>query len=54
MKYDITFVPYARRLPLQRRRRDDSDGPPQEVLFEGNNDGAYCHNGGTCMCSDGF
>merc|ERR1711968_320117 len=33
----------------------DSDGPAQKVLYEGgDNNAAYCHNGGTCMCTDGF
>jgi len=57
MKYDITFEQGCRTHEDCRYNgvdENDSDGPPQEVLFEGNNDGAYCHNGGTCMCSDGF
>merc|ERR1711871_1555921 len=34
---------------------NDSDGPAQKVLYEGgDNNAAYCHNGGTCMCTDGF
>merc|ERR1711871_860387 len=58
MKYDITFE-QGRRTHEDCRYNgvdeNDSDGPPQKVLYEGgDNNAAYCHNGGTCMCTDGF
>merc|ERR1711871_8226 len=62
MKYDITFEQGCRTHEDCRYNgvdENDSDGPAQKVLFEGfdsneKNKAAYCHNGGTCMCSDGF
>merc|ERR1719379_1752821 len=58
MKYDITFEQGCRTHEDCRYNgvdENDSDGPPQKVLYEGGDNGAaYCHNGGTCMCSDGF
>lgn len=34
---------------------NDSDGPPRKNMYEGeDNNAAHCHNGGICMCSDGF
>merc|ERR1711968_279414 len=62
MKYDITFEQGCRTHEDCRYNgvdENDSDGPAQKVLFEGfdsneNNNAAYCHNGGTCMCTDGF
>merc|ERR1711907_98129 len=58
MKYDITFEQGCRTHEDCRYNgvdENDSDGPPQKVLYEGSDNGAaYCHNGGTCMCTDGF
>merc|ERR1711968_162309 len=62
MKYDITFEQGCRTHEDCRYNgvdENDSDGPAQKVLFEGfdsneNNNAAYCHNGGTCMCTAGF
>jgi len=58
MKYDITFEQGCRTHEDCRYNgvdENDSDGPAQEVLYEGGtNNAAYCHNGGTCMCTDGF
>merc|ERR1711988_598822 len=58
MKYDITFEQGCRTHEDCRYNgvdENDSDGPPQKQMYEGeDNDAAYCHNGGTCMCSDGF
>merc|ERR1719274_530091 len=58
MKYDITFEQGCRTHEDCRYNgvdENDSDGPPQKVLYEGSDNGAaYCRNGGTCMCSDGF
>merc|ERR1712139_152852 len=58
MKYDITFEQGCRTHEDCRYNgvdENDSDGPAQKVLYEGgDNNAAYCHNGGTCMCTDGF
>jgi hypothetical protein len=58
MKYDITFEQGCRTHEDCRYNgvdENDSDGPAQQVLYEGgDNNAAYCHNGGTCMCTDGF
>jgi hypothetical protein len=58
MKYDIAFEQGCRTHEDCRHNgvdENDSDGPPQKQMYEGeDNDAAYCHNGGTCMCSDGF
>merc|ERR1711871_1444302 len=57
-KYDITFEQGCRTHEDCRYNgvdENDSDGPAQKVLYEGgDNNAAYCHNGGTCMCTDGF
>merc|ERR1711871_1564115 len=57
-KYDITFEQGCRTHEDCRYNgvdESDSDGPAQKVLYEGgDNNAAYCHNGGTCMCTDGF
>merc|ERR550537_970473 len=58
MKYDITFEQGCRTHEDCRYNgvdENDSDGPAQKVLYEGgDNNAAYCHDGGTCMCTDGF
>merc|ERR1711871_1565297 len=58
MAYDITFEAGCRSHEDCRYNgvdESDSDGPAQKVLYEGgDNNAAYCHNGGTCMCTDGF
>merc|ERR1711871_1004070 len=58
MKYDIPFEQGCRTHEDCRYNgvdENDSDGPAQKVLYEGgDNNVAYCHNGGTCMCTDGF
>merc|ERR1712199_4673 len=58
MKYDITFEQGCRTHEDCRYNgvdENDSDGPAQKVLYAGgDNNAAYCHNGGTCMCTDGF
>merc|ERR1711968_394783 len=58
MKYDITFEQGCRTHEDCRYNgvdENDPDGPAQKVLYEGgDNNAAYCHNGGTCMCTDGF
>merc|ERR1711998_550774 len=58
MKYDITFEQGCRTHGDCRYNgvdENDSDGPAQKVLYEGgDNNAAYCHDGGTCMCTDGF
>merc|ERR1711907_65471 len=58
IKYDITFEQGCRTHEDCRYNgvdENDSDGPAQKVLYEGgDNNAAYCHNGGTCMCTDGF
>lgn len=58
MKYDVTFEQGCRTHEDCRYNgvdENDSDGPAQKVLYEGgDNNAAYCHNGGTCMCTDGF
>merc|ERR1711871_345107 len=58
MKYDIPFEQGCRTHEDCRYNgvdENDSDGPAQKVLYEGgDNNAAYCHNGGTCMCTDGF
>merc|ERR1711871_1907447 len=58
MKYDITFEQGCRTHEDCRYNgvdENDSDGPAQKVLYEGgDNNAAYCHNGGTCMCTDSF
>eukprot|EP00943_MAST-04B_sp_MAST-4B-sp1_P009505 g9505.t1 len=58
MKYDITFEQGCRSHHDCRSNgvdENDSNGPPQKKMYEGGaNNAAHCHNGGTCMCSDGF
>merc|ERR1711871_315696 len=58
MKYDITFEQGCRTHEDCRYNgvdENDSDGPSVTHLFEGVGSGAaYCHNGGTCMCSSTF
>jgi len=57
-KYDITFEQGCRTHEDCRYNgvdENDSDGPSVTHLFEGVGSGAaYCHNGGTCMCSSTF
>merc|ERR1719326_2542567 len=55
MAYDITFEAGCRSHEDCRYNgvdENDSDGPPTERLIEGlGTNAAYCHMGGTCMCS---
>merc|ERR1711871_549303 len=55
MKYDITFESGCRTHEDCRYNgvdENDSDGPPTDRLIEGlGTNAAYCHMGGTCMCS---
>merc|ERR1711871_415921 len=55
MKYDITFESGCRTHEDCRYNgvdEHDSDGPPTDRLIEGlGTNAAYCHMGGTCMCS---
>lgn len=57
-KYDITFEQGCRTHEDCRYNgvdENDSDGPSVTELFEGEgSSAAYCHNGGTCMCSSTF
>eukprot|EP00944_MAST-04C_sp_MAST-4C-sp1_P004572 g4572.t1 len=58
MKYEITFEQGCRThhdCRLNGVDENDSDGPPRKRMYEGaDTHAAYCHAGGTCMCSDGF
>merc|ERR1711871_1647425 len=55
MAYDITFEAGCRSHEDCRYNgvdENDSDGPPTDRLIEGlGTNAAYCHMGGTCMCS---
>lgn len=55
MAYDITFESGCRSHEDCRYNgvdENDSDGPPTDRLIEGvGSNGAYCHMGGSCMCS---
>merc|ERR1711871_1390221 len=55
MTYDITFEAGCRTHEDCRYNgvdENDSDGPPTDRLIEGlGTNAAYCHRGGTCMCS---
>merc|ERR1712072_1393754 len=55
MAYDITFEAGCRSHEDCRYNgvdENDSDGPPTDRLIEGvGSNGAYCHMGGSCMCS---
>merc|ERR1711871_386558 len=55
MAYDISFEAGCRTHEDCRYNGDDendSDGPPTDRLIEGpGTNAAYCHMGGTCMCS---